>query len=636
MSLPIGSVLGGRYRIQARLGEGGMGSVYAVEDTRQPGTLHALKVLLDDGSLSPEDVAWAAQHFEDEVRLLAHLRHPRIPRFIERCDVAGRRCLIMEYIPGQTLEERLARDRAPLPEADVLRWMLAVCDVLSYLHDQHPPVIVRDLKPGNIMITPTGDVRLIDFGIARTYKPGQLSNTENLGTAAYASPEHHGRAQTDARSDIYSLGATMYHLLTNAEPTPMETPLPGALRRRVPGLSLATEEVVRKAMALDPARRYATAREARAAISSALAALGTTAPPPPTLPTRQPVVTRPVPTPASARSRSPQMSPRGAVRSAVRVPSPRGTTQGAGAIGPRCPRCGQMNRAGAKFCARDGAPLSGTARPRTGIPAVVSSAPVQSASVTRIVPPPTQVLQTRRVRELVGAGYYAQAVRQAEAALKANPGNAELYALLGEAHSALGRHRAAADAHAESARLRPTADTLRREGEARYRAGEYALAQIALTRARHLDARDPEICRLLAVVCLAQGHIAQAEGEARDGLTLTPRSAGLLIILGDIARARGARDQAKSAYSDAIAADSTATEAYTGLGRVYLDSGAPREAVRALEDGSRHAPPSAALLTTLGAAYAATGHTARAREVLRQALRLDPTNGEAQTLLASL
>ena len=99
--------------------------------------------------------------------------------------------------------------------------------MLSYLHAQHPPIIVRDLKPGNIMVTPEGDVFLIDFGIARTYKAGKQSNTENLGTAIYASPEHHGHGQTDARSDIYSLGATMYHLLTNVEPAPMETPRPG-------------------------------------------------------------------------------------------------------------------------------------------------------------------------------------------------------------------------------------------------------------------------------------------------------------------------------------------------------------------------------------------------------------------------
>ena len=153
------------------------------------------------------------------------------------------------------------------------RWMIGVCDVLAYLHSQRPPIIVRDLKPGNIMVTPSGDVRLIDFGIARTYKAGKASNTENLGTMTYASPEHLGQTQTDARSDIYSLGATIYHLLTNTEPVPLETPAPGQLRKYQPGLSEATERVVIRAMKLNAAERFQTAVEFREALRACLDAL---------------------------------------------------------------------------------------------------------------------------------------------------------------------------------------------------------------------------------------------------------------------------------------------------------------------------------------------------------------------------
>ena len=165
-----------------------------------------------------------AKRFDEEITLLSRLSHPRIPAFVDRFTEGGRRYFVMEYIPGMTLEQRQEQTHAPLPERDVLTWMIGVCDVLAYLHSQRPPIIVRDLKPGNIMVTPSGDVRLIDFGIARTYKAGKASNTENLGTMTYASPEHLGQTQTDARSDIYSLGATIYHLLTNTEPVPLETP----------------------------------------------------------------------------------------------------------------------------------------------------------------------------------------------------------------------------------------------------------------------------------------------------------------------------------------------------------------------------------------------------------------------------
>ncbi len=273
MSLASGTVLAGRYRLLARLGEGGMGSVYKVEDVTRPGRYLALKELLDDATLPLDERAAAVKRFDDEIALLRRLHHPRIPSFEGHFLERGQHYFLMALISGVTLEDLQAQLRGPLPEYDVLSWMCDVCDVLSYLHAQHPPIIVRDLKPGNIMVTPEGDVFLIDFGIARTYKAGKQSNTENLGTAIYASPEHHGHGQTDARSDIYSLGATMYHLLTNVEPAPMDTPRPGALRRHAPAVSEATERLIIRAMELDPARRFSDADAMRQAMRDALLAL---------------------------------------------------------------------------------------------------------------------------------------------------------------------------------------------------------------------------------------------------------------------------------------------------------------------------------------------------------------------------
>jgi len=278
------------------------------------------------------------------------LAHSRIPRFREALIDGGHRCFAMEFIPGATLEERLATTKAPLPERDVLRWGIAVCQVLSYLHGRRPPIILRDLKPGNIMVTPSGEVYLIDFGIARTYKPGKQSNTENLGTMTYASPEHLGQTQTDARSDIYSLGATLFHLLTNIEPTPMETPARGLLRRLAPAVSEATEEVIIHTMRLDPAHRFQSAGEMCAALEVCLRRIEPqpapaprpapsrvrTAPPP----ARVPVATLPVPATNQVRAARPVE---------VNPLSPTGVTI--------CPRCGFVNRRSARFCAQDGVAL---------------------------------------------------------------------------------------------------------------------------------------------------------------------------------------------------------------------------------------------------------------------------------------
>src|SRR5215472_1401436 len=158
MGLPLGTLLHSRYRIQARFGEGGMGSVYQVQDLARPGVILAVKELLDDASAPPDEIALAKKRFEDEIALMRQLRHLRIPAYVDDFSQSGRRYFVMQFIPGGTLEDRLLLSHAPLPERDVLAWMIDVCDALAYLHGRKPPIIVRDLKPANIMVTPRGDV----------------------------------------------------------------------------------------------------------------------------------------------------------------------------------------------------------------------------------------------------------------------------------------------------------------------------------------------------------------------------------------------------------------------------------------------------------------------------------------------
>lgn len=640
MGLGPGTVLQGRYRVLSRLGEGGMGSVYQVEDLAKPGVVWALKVLLDDATASPEDVAWARKRFQDEVALMRRLGHPRIPKFQAQFREGGRDCFVMEFIPGSNLEDRLTQTHAPLPERDVLRWAIEICDVLAYLHHQQPPIIVRDLKPGNIMVTPRGEARLIDFGIARTYKAGKLSNTENLGTMTYASPEHLGQTQTDARSDIYSLGATLYHLLTNVEPEPMTTPAPGSMRRYQPALNEETERVVIRAMQFDPARRYQSAEEMRDALSRCLRLLEPTGA---------------QPSPSRARKAQPVVLPAGAASSAAahraggatapqRAPA---TRTGLPADGRVCPTCGYLNRKGARFCARDGTQLADraaqaarvTGGARTKQSGAASTSPWTTSGAVGsngTALGGTAELNQQRATEAFGAGHYVQAARQAEAAIAKGRGTYDTYALLGQSYRKLGRAVEAAEALLRAAESRPTAEALREAALALHEAGKLTDAQVALTRARTLEPRDPEAAYLLGVVCVDLGQLSQAEADLTAAYELRPGHAPTLVALGRLAVARKQWREAADWLHRAAALDPDDAGPHLELGRLRLAEHRPADAVHELEQAARLAPESVDAQTALGVAYHAVGRRAQAREALRRAVALDPGATEARHLLKQM
>ncbi|MGD2205385.1 MAG: protein kinase [Anaerolineae bacterium] len=269
--LAIGTVLKNRYRIVRLIGGGGMAWVYQVEELpHKSGKLWALKELCPQ-TQDKEEQATARKLFEQEARLLRALDHPNIPKIADVFEENGRACLVMEFIWGESLEERIEAANAPLLETDVLKWALQLCDALHYLHSRHPPIIFRDMKPSNVMVTTAGQVKLIDFGIARTYKVGKKRDTVAMGSENYAAPEQWGKGQTDARSDIYGLGATMYHLLANMAPTPAflpSKPLPlGNYNGAVSGETIA---IIKKAMDRDRDKRFQTALELREALVKVL------------------------------------------------------------------------------------------------------------------------------------------------------------------------------------------------------------------------------------------------------------------------------------------------------------------------------------------------------------------------------
>ena len=191
-SLP-GTLLHGRYRVVKQLGSGGFGAVYQAQDTNLHDRTVAIKQIRLRG-LTVEEAREATASFRGEVQLLASLKHPGLPTIFEEFEGGGSHYLVMEFIEGETLEEYVARTGGKLALSTVLPMALQLCDILAYLHTRHPPVIFRDLKPANVMRTDEGQLYLIDFGIARHFKPGQLKDTIAFGSPGYAAPEQYGRA----------------------------------------------------------------------------------------------------------------------------------------------------------------------------------------------------------------------------------------------------------------------------------------------------------------------------------------------------------------------------------------------------------------------------------------------------------
>src|SRR5258707_1514975 len=202
-----------RYVIMRTIGHGGMAAVYQAKDLKHDTTCAIKEMSLS--SVPSYEHAQAIQNFLAEATILSRLNHPNLPVFTDFFTEDSRHFLVMEYIEGDTLEALLEHNDGSFSERRVLGWARQLCDVLEYLHSQQPPVIFRDMKPCNIMLTRTGRIKLIDFGIARLFRHSGSQDTQLLGTPGFAPPEQYGSAQTDVRSDIYSLAMTLFHLLTN-------------------------------------------------------------------------------------------------------------------------------------------------------------------------------------------------------------------------------------------------------------------------------------------------------------------------------------------------------------------------------------------------------------------------------------
>jgi len=277
-SLKKGEVLRSRYKIRELIGQGGTGSIYLADDSRLEGRLCALKEVEHNRALPTQFIEQAREQFFREASVLARLDHPNLPKVSDFFSEGPRDYLVMDYVPGKDLRERMLearRNKTFLSENEVLHWAVQLADALDYLHQQDPPIIHRDIKPSNLKITPSGVIKLVDFGLVKILAPNEVTITiiQGQGTALYTPLEQYGGddAHTDIRADIFSFGATLYHLLTNEPPAEARKRFLDArsltLPRDInPHISSRVEKAILWAMSLHPDDRPETIIEFREAL----------------------------------------------------------------------------------------------------------------------------------------------------------------------------------------------------------------------------------------------------------------------------------------------------------------------------------------------------------------------------------
>ena len=276
-TLSQGTLLRERYEIVELVGRGGMGATYRARDLRLEGRYCAVKEAIPDSDANPDELRQTREQFYREASTLARLDHPNLPKVSDYFSADDRDYLVMDFVPGQDLHELLTtsmHEGQPLPEKRVLEWAAQLCDALEYMHRQDPPILHRDIKPSNIKVTPAGQVKLVDFGLVKLLASDDertITVVQGRGSVQYTPLEQYGRdgSHTDARSDVYSLAATLYHLLTGRPPLDAKSRFlkPSAMaspRSLVPTLSPQTEHAVLWGLSMHPDERPGSIAELRA------------------------------------------------------------------------------------------------------------------------------------------------------------------------------------------------------------------------------------------------------------------------------------------------------------------------------------------------------------------------------------
>lgn len=650
MTIPAGQVISGRYKVDRLIAEGGFGAVYLAYDNR----LGDKKVALKEGF---EKSPAAQEQFRFEAQLLANLQHASLPRVTDYfVEGDGRQFLVMDYIEGQDLDQYVIANGRGLPGRQAAALILQISEAVAYLHTRRPnPVIHRDIKPPNIKITREGRAVLVDFGIAKVYHP--MKGTAKVAKAVtphFSSPEQH-IGKTDTRSDVYSLGATLYFAVcVEVPPDAMDRLNQGAVLKLPATLNTTVnpdlEKIIVKSLAMNPEDRFANANRLAAALRTFLS--------------NRPLVF------------------------AVAPVAGQGIT---------CPKCGWNNRPGARFCMKDGTPLTGRSAPQ--VQAGVSSPPQAAAAAAvqannapaqaipgRVVPAqpvggqvPAQPVGGQLPAELLFemANAYArkrdyyQAIQRYEACLNMNFNDQAVYYNLAMAYLELGEPVKAGQALEKGIQVHP------QDADLQYQLVQAYLAQqrtqdalAAIERACQLAPGNPLYLRQYGELLFNSGRAADAVRPLEACLQIDPNLYSAHFLLG---RAQGELKNYKRAIDamhSAAMLDSNQADPHIWSGIYYYQARKYKEAIPAFQDAIQrqpgmavayawlgdsyvqlnqaqnglphyqHAvalePGEAGYHTRLGRCYALLKRKSEAIKALRQALKLDPGDRTAQELLKKL
>ncbi len=545
MPLSSGQLIAQRYKVMRVLGQGGFGAVYLVEDTRLAGHRVALKETFDT---QPE----AVRQFQLEAEILARLSHPGLVRVSDRFEERGHQFLVMDFVEGDDLIDLIQRGAAS--HAQIIKWMIEVCDAVAYLHSQTPPIIHRDIKPPNIKIRHDGRAVLVDFGIAKVYNPQKQTAMVARAISTGFSPPEQYTGGTDARSDVYSLGATLYCALTATIPPEAldlvdQSAVLARPREIKPQISPAVEQVILKAMSLNLLARYPTAREMMSALQQCLGG-------------------------AVVASMSPSTVAQGASIQQPLIPAPPERLQGA-----ICPRCRQINRPGARFCQFDGTPL---------VPSTVAQGAVSFAPSAPVVTPQMRFeYGNRHFRKKD----YARAVEEYAQALQGGFEHVALFYNL-------------AGAYIELRRISEAIPVLQR-GVGKYPqdAGIYALLGLAyihwnqftqaeqvLQRAVRLDARNFEAHLFTSMLHRQRQRPSDAVKWAQKAVRLEPNVAAGHFALGRAYAAQKKWTDAIAAFKRAAQLDANDPDPHAHLAACYLAL-KQKTAARAAAERARRIDP---------------------------------------------